>query len=100
MVDAGHVERLVDVSDHVPESRRALETGGQFSIEVTALGQAPERLGVGRRRSEPQVKTGGGREIDHDLDGLHRWRMTASDASGAGRSSAGSAGSLAATRDR
>ena len=70
MVDAGHVELLVDVSDHVPESRGALETGGQFPIEVTALGQPPERLGVRGRRSEPQVKAGGGREIDDDLDGL------------------------------
>ncbi len=70
MVDTGHVELLVDVSDHVPESRRALETGGQFSIEVTGLGQPPERLGVRRRRSEPPVKAGRGREVDDDLDGL------------------------------
>jgi len=70
MVDTGHVELLVDVSDHVPKSRRALEAGGQCSIEVTALGQPPERLGVRGRRSEPQVQAGGGREIDDDLDGL------------------------------
>ena len=69
-MDAGHVELLVDVSDHVPKSRRVLETGGQFPIEVTTLGQPPERLGVRGRRSEPQVQAGGGREIDDDLDGL------------------------------
>ena len=69
-MDTGHVELLVDVSDHVPESRRALEPGGQFPIEVTALGQTPERLGIRRRRSEPQVQAGGGGEIDDDLDGL------------------------------
>ena len=69
-MDTSHVELLVDVSDHVPEPCRALETGGQFSIEVTALGQPPERLGVRRRRAEPQVKAGGGREVDDDLHGL------------------------------
>ena len=41
-MNPGHVELLVDVSDHVPESRRALEPGGQFPIEVTTLGQPPE----------------------------------------------------------
>ena len=70
MVDADHVELLVDVSDDVPESRRAFEAAGQAAVEMAGLGQPPERLGVRRRRSELQVKAGGGREIDDDLDRL------------------------------